>query len=168
MHNFSKLYLLALGAVVLTFFSGPARAQTPDSAEQIISLNSGWEFRQRTSDDKVQTLWRPATAPGMVHTDLLKNSLIPDPNYANNESKLQWIENSDWEYRRGLEINHDLLNRGHLDLVFEGLDTSADVYLNGTLILSANNMFLEWRVDVKPHAREGSNDLLVVFHSPIT
>jgi len=167
MHNFSKLYLLALGAVVLTFFSGPARAQTPDSAEQIISLNSGWEFRQRTSDDKVQTLWRPATAPGMVHTDLLKNSLIPDPNYANNESKLQWIENSDWEYRRSLEINHDLLNRGHLDLVFEGLDTSADVYLNGTLILSANNMFLEWRVDVKPHAREGSNDLLVVFHSPI-
>lgn len=163
----NKIVLLALTYVLLPAASGTARAQPPASPEQVVSLNSGWEFRQHTTDNIVPAVWRPAEVPGMVHTDLLKNRLIPDPYFADNESKLQWIENADWEYRHSLEINHDLLNRGHLDLVFEGLDTCADVYLNGTLLLTTNNMFLEWRVDIKPHAHEGANNLLVVFHSPI-
>jgi len=167
MHILHKIALLSLGVTLLAGVSGPARAQGPDNPEQIISINSGWEFRQRTNDDKVPAVWRPAEVPGMVHTDLLKNSLIPDPYDRDNESKLQWIENADWEYLRHLEVSRELLNRGHLDLVFEGLDTCADVYLNGSLILTADNMFLEWRVDIKSHVRQGANDLLVVFHSPI-
>jgi len=167
MHIVDRIALLSLGVMLLASVSGPARAQAPDNPEQIVPLNSGWEFRQRTNDDKVPAVWRPAEVPGMVHTDLLKNGLIPDPYYADNESKLQWIENADWEYHRRLEVSRELLNRKHLDLVFEGLDTCADVYVNGALILSANNMFLEWRVDIRPHVREGANDLLIVFHSPI-
>ncbi len=31
-----------------------------------------------------------------------------------------------------------------IELVFEGLDTYADVYLNDSLILKAENMFREW------------------------
>lgn len=167
MYILDKIVLLSLGVTLAAGVSCPAKAQGPDNPEQIITLNSGWEFRQRISDDKVPAIWRPAEVPGMVHTDLLKNGLIPDPSYRDNESKLQWIEDADWEYRRPLDITHDLLKRGHLDLVFEGLDTCADVYLNGSPLLTADNMFLEWRVDIKSHVHEGTNDLLVVFHSPI-
>jgi beta-mannosidase len=167
MHIVDKIAILALGLTLLAGACEPANAQSPVSPEQIVSLNSGWEFRQRTNDDKVPAVWRPAGVPGMVHTDLLNNGLIPDPYYADNESKLQWIENADWEYRRSLQIGRELLNRNHLDLVFQGLDTCADLYINGQLVLSADNMFLEWRVDIKPHLREGANDLLIVFHSPI-
>jgi beta-galactosidase/beta-glucuronidase len=60
------------------------------------------------------------------------------------------------------------LKRNHIDLVFEGLDGPAKVYLNEKLVVTANNMFREWRADVKSQLKPGTNHLLVVFPSPIT
>ena len=60
------------------------------------------------------------------------------------------------------------LKRAHIELVFEGLDGPADVYLNDKQILTANNAFREFRVDVKPLLKSGANQLRVVFPSPIT
>ena len=57
---------------------------------------------------------------------------------------------------------------GAYDLVLTGLDTFADVYLNEKKILTADNMFRRWRVDVKSILKPGANTLRVVFHSPIT
>ena len=110
-----------------------------------IVLNSGWEFRQLDSGE-----WRPAQVPGDVHLDLLRNKLIPDPFYRDNEAKLQWIENADWEYRTTIQATPDVLGHKSIELVFEGLDAYAKVYLNEQLVLTADNMFREWRVNVKP------------------
>ena len=111
--------------------------------------------------------WRSATVPGDVHLDLLANKLIPEPFYRDNEAKLQWIQDADWEYRTNIDAASTLLARRHIDLVFEGLDAYAEVYLNSQKILVADNMFREWRVDVKPYLKAGANELLVVFPSPI-
>src|SRR5579864_1589703 len=67
-------------------------------------LNSGWQFRFVTGPDaaKSQTeiqQWHPAHVPGAVQTDLLQNKLIPEPFYQDNETRLQWIGESDWEYQ---------------------------------------------------------------------
>ncbi|HYW40673.1 MAG TPA: glycoside hydrolase family 2 protein [Terriglobales bacterium] len=133
-----------------------------------MSLNDGWEFRQRIGRvDAVQGQWHPAEVPGVVHTDLLRNKLIPDPFFRSNESALQWIENADWEYRSTFQATPEALKHSHVDLVFEGLDGPAEVYLNDKLILAANNMFREWRVEVKSQLKTGANQLLVVFPSPI-
>jgi len=133
-----------------------------------VSLNDGWEFRQRIGRvDAVQGQWHPAEVPGVVHTDLLRNKLIPDPFFRSNESALQWIENADWEYRSTFQATPEALKHSHVDLVFEGLDGPAEVYLNDKLILAANNMFREWRVEVKSQLKTGANQLLVVFPSPI-
>ena len=51
-----------------------------------------------------------------------------------------------------------------MELVFDGLDTYADVYLNGRLILRANNMFRGYRVDVKPLVKKWGNKLQITFH----
>ena len=48
--------------------------------------------------------------PGDVHLDLLRNKLIPDPYYRENEAKLQWIENASWEYRTTIDATPELLN----------------------------------------------------------
>ena len=131
-----------------------------------ISLNSGWEFRQLSAGDN-SAEWRPAQVPGDVHLDLLRNKLIPDPYYRDNEAKLQWIENADWEYRTNIQATPDVLNHKNIDLVFEGLDAYAKVYLNEQLVLTADNMFREWRVNVKPVLKSGANQLHIVFPSPI-
>ena len=111
--------------------------------------------------------WLPAQVPGCVHTDLLKLDKIPDPFYGTNEKEIQWIDKKDWEYRTAFDINEDLLSQEHLEIVFEGLDTYADVYVNDQHVLSADNMFRVWNVDVKSIVKASGNELRIRFRSPI-
>src|SRR5919197_5212332 len=111
--------LLIFASVSSSSFAGPAATRTSS-----MMLNSGWEFRQRMEGPATpQPEWRPAEVPGVVHLDLLRNHLIPDPFYRENEAKLQWIENASWEYRHAVEATPEILRHENVDLVFEGLDT---------------------------------------------
>jgi beta-mannosidase len=125
-------------------------------------INEGWTFRQAGEDE-----WLPATVPGTVHTDLMANGVIEDPYYRLNELDVQWIDKTDWEYKTTFLVDANMLNHDRIQLDFKGLDTYADVYLNDEQILSANNMFREWQVDVKEVLNEGENELHIRFRSPI-
>ena len=136
-----------------------ASAQT-----QKIPLESGWEFHEYNGSKPELAEWRSATVPGLIHTDLLAHKLIPDPFYRDNESKVQWVSEAEWEYHRTITADQSLLKHKHIDLVFEGLNTLADVSVNGKQILHADNMFREWRVDIKSYLKQGTNTLSIVFH----
>jgi beta-mannosidase len=109
----------------------------------------------------------PAVVPGCVHTDLLRAGKIPDPFYGTNEKGLQWIEHTDWEYRSTFTADAPLLAHDRVELAFAGLDTYAEVFVNGASVLTADNMFRSWRVDVKARLRPGANAIVVRFRSPI-
>jgi beta-mannosidase len=157
---------------VTVVFSVLILAQVAGAQRKTFSLNDGWEFRQRVEEAAAtgaeQAAWHGAQVPGVVQTDLLRNKLIPDPYDRSNEAILQWIESCDWEYRDTFEATPEILKRNHVELVFEGIDGPAQVYLNDKLILSPINSFREWRANVKPALKTGANQLLVVFPSPIT
>lgn len=121
-----------------------------------------WEFRQ--VGDKG---WMKASVPGTVHTDLLAAKKIEDPFYRLNERDQQWIDKKDWEYRTTITLDQKQISEENIELHFEGLDTYCDVYVNDVKLLSADNMFREWVVNIKPHARLGKNELRIHFHSPI-
>ena len=131
-------------------------------SKTVMQIDDGWQFREVGKTD-----WHNATVPGCVHTDLLANKLIDDPFYRDNEKKQQWIDKKDWEYRTTFKVTPATLARGNVELVFEGLDTYAQVYLNERPILSADNMFRTWRVDAKQALQAGDNNLRIVFRSPI-
>ena len=131
-----------------------------NAQNSLIVLKNGWQFRQEKT-----VKWNAATVPGEVHTDLLNNKLIPDPFFRDNEKKLQWIEKKNWEYKTSFQVTPEALKKNNAALVFDGLDTYATVYLNGKQILKANNMFRQWRVDVKKYLNPGTNKLVVVFLS---
>lgn len=134
------------------------------SQTQKILIEKGWEFREQNASKPELSEWRNATVPGLIHTDLLNHKLIPDPFYRDNEKKVQWVSNSEWEYRKTITADQKLLHHKHIDLVFEGLNTLADISLNGKFILHANNMFREWRLDIKSYLKPGNNTLTIVFH----
>ncbi|GAE28921.1 beta-mannosidase [Halalkalibacter hemicellulosilyticusJCM 9152] len=121
-----------------------------------------WKFKM--SEDKY---WLPAHVPGCVHTDLIKSGKIEDPFYGKNELGIQWIDKKDWEYATTFDLDQQLVKAQHVELEFAGLDTYADVYLNNEHILSADNMFRTWKVDVKQYVKERENQLRVYFRSPI-
>jgi beta-mannosidase len=131
-------------------------------------LEAKWEFRAASATDRAELKeWHPAQVPGVVQTDLLRNNLIPDPFYRDNDTRLQWIGLMDWEYRTTFDADAAMISHEHVDLVFEGLDTFADVYVNDQAVLQSDNMFRRWRVPAKGLLKAGPNTLRVVFHSPV-
>ncbi|MBI4927801.1 MAG: glycoside hydrolase family 2 protein, partial [Anaerolineae bacterium] len=110
----------------------------------IQSLTAHWQFRQAGTVE-----WLPATVPGGVHTDLLAADRIPDPFVGDNEQRVQWVAESDWEYRHTFTIDPALLNEDQVWLVCDGLDTLATITLNGRELGRTDNMFRQYRWDVK-------------------
>jgi beta-mannosidase len=107
----------------------------------------------------------PATVPGSVHTDLLAAELIPDPYLDGNEQVLSWIGLTDWRYSTTFTWNPAGADRS--ELVFAGLDTIAEVELNGVLLATTRNMHRSYTFDVGSRLRAGLNELVVVFRSPV-
>ena len=97
----------------------------------------------------------------------MNNGLIEDPFFRLNERDVQWVDKEDWEYKTTLVAKSEIFEKENIELYFKGLDTYADVYLNDSLILTANNMFREWRTPVKELLKKGANELRVYFHSPV-
>jgi beta-mannosidase len=160
---------LIVVAVCAAMFAPRAEAAEPSSRD----IDSGWQFRltekaETAPADAELQQWHPAQVPGVVQTDLLTNHLIPEPFARDNETRLQWIGESGWEYRTIFAIDAAGRTREHIDLVFDGLDTFSDVYLNDHLLAKTDNQFRRWRIPVKQLLQTGPNTLRVVFHSPIT
>lgn len=137
-------------------------AQVVVAQNKTVELQANWKFRQTGTKE-----FYPAIVPGSVHTDLLKNKLIKDPFYGDNEKGVQWVENENWEYVGTFNCDKATLQNKHVELNFEGLDTYAKVYLNGVQILDCDNMFRTWNVDVKKQLNSGVNTLRIVFESAV-
>ena len=112
-----------------------------------------------TSTNTYNFKWLEAKVPGTVHTDLYRNKIIPNPFFGVNEKNLQWIENEDWHYETLFTISEKELKNENCFLQFDGLDTYAEVWFNRTKILTADNMFRTWKVDVKKLLVKGENQL---------
>ncbi len=126
------------------------------------SLTGAWQFRQVSTDE-----WLPATVPGGVHTDLLALGRIPDPFVGDNEKHVAWVAESDWEYRYNFTADAALLDQQQIWLVCDGLDTLATVTLNGEVLGETDNMFRQYRWDVKSLLKDGDNELQIAFASPV-
>lgn len=145
-------------------------------AQQKIPLTH-WSFRQEGTLKQY-----PASVPGTIHTDLLANKLIDDPFFGHHEKSVHWVDTCSWIYETTVDITQEQLDQWKtIDLVFEGLDTYADVFLNEILVgceKSFDNMFVSYRIPLKneqpkrcandlSQLRVGTNTLKVVFHSAL-
>ncbi len=158
------VYLIQPGYIVtltlLLMLSSGLLAQLREPIR--LPLNTGWTFREANEGK-----WMNATVPGCVHTDLMDNKIIPDVYWGNNADSVKWIENKDWEYKTSFTADEKLMDREFIDLIFEGLDTYADVFVNETKVLEASNMFIGYTVNVKPYISRGTNTLRIYFYSAI-
>jgi len=147
--------------IVLLIFASCSK-QVVENIPDIVNLNSNWQFSQAGKNE-----WLSATVPGTVHADLLNHKILKDPHYRLQENDVQWIENEDWIYKTLFTISSNYLNNDVIELIFKGLDTYSDVYLNDTLILQSDNMFIGHNINIKEYLKEGDNELKIYFHSPV-
>lgn len=150
---------------------GFALAATSSMAGDLV-IDKGWSFRLAPGNAQLAAhpeaaAWHAAAVPGTVHTDLFADRLIPDPYVGAAEAGLQWIGLADWEYSTRFDAPRSALSAARSDLVFDGLDTFAEVWLNGEKLLDADNAFRTWRVPVQGRLRAQGNELRIVLRSPI-
>ena len=91
-----------------------------------LKLDKNWQFAQAGKNE-----WMPAKVHGTVHQNLIDNGKLIDPFWGMNEEKVQWVEKEDWKYKTSFVITEEQLEYSAAMLRFEGLDTYADIYLNG-------------------------------------
>ncbi|MCK4287121.1 MAG: glycoside hydrolase family 2 protein, partial [Candidatus Lokiarchaeota archaeon] len=126
-----------------------------------ISLDGIWTVKNLKKSIEID-----GQVPGTVFEALMENEIIEDPFYGVNEHEMKWVYESDWLYEIEFSVEPSFLEHKNILLRFHGLDTIAEVILNGELIGSANNMFIRYDYDVKPKLRQGSNRLAINFKSP--
>ena len=129
---------------------------------QILDLAGEWEFRQVGEET-----WQKATVPGGVYSDLRDNDVIPDPLEYDNELDVQWVGESDWEYRREFFVDESLVSQQQVFLSCDGLDTIATLYLNDSEIGQSRNMHVGYDFLIDSALESGQNELRVVFESPV-
>lgn len=121
-------------------------------------LDGEWQFYEAGTIEKY-----PVTIPGSVLSGMLANNLIEDPFYGTNEYETLEMLRKDFTFERSFEFDGDL--KKNWDIVLEGIDTLADVYLNDSLILNAENMHRRYVVNVNKFLKTGLNEIRVEIKS---
>ncbi|XP_014205962.1 beta-mannosidase [Copidosoma floridanum] len=127
-----------------------------------VSLNGQWRGNILSSDTFFE-----ASVPGGVFTDLEKAGLIGRNLEGFNDVRNRWVANESIAYITQVNVDENLLRAPHVVLTFHGLDTFAEIYVNGIGIAATSNMFLKYSFDVKNNLKPGKNELKVVFGSAV-
>ncbi|KAJ0413362.1 beta-mannosidase B [Aspergillus carlsbadensis] len=135
------------------------------AAAQRTTLEAGWSFKRTDEGDDT---WAPvARVPTVVHMDLLDNKKIPDPFIGTNELDVEWIGEHSWTYQTTFTVP-SIPQGASIYLLFDGLDTFANVRVNDVPILRSDNMFLSHRVPVTNLLYpSGQNHLVIQFDSAL-
>ena len=103
-----------------------------------------------------------ASVPGGVHSALLKAGIIRDPYILLQNLDCEWVENREWVYERQFDAD---VSAPHCDLVFEGINASAQIFLNGVFLGRTENPNISYSFDVKGILRQKDNRLQVVLEA---
>ncbi len=125
-----------------------------------LELNGIWKMKEEHGEQEY-----PAKVPGSVLLTLLDAGAIEDPYYRRNEYKTKELFRKNYVFYREFEADSEFLREENIELVCEGLDTLADIYINDNKVFYADNMHRTWRVPVKKWLKAGRNRIRIIFYS---
>ncbi len=131
-----------------------------NKGDKMIDLCGKWKVTDDDGEFKFE-----GTVPGTVQGDLVALKLMPHPYIGENEKLFRRLETKSWEYSKDFEIKK--LDKKYYDLVIEGIDTLAEVYINGKFVGKCEDMFIGYRFPVKEFLKIGKNTIRVKILSPI-
>lgn len=116
----------------------------------------------------LQQKWLPFGQAGTVQEFLWHSGELPDPFYAENEHKYQWIETHKWVFRSQFFLNEDFYNADTLQLRIPNLDTYAQLYINGKFLARTDNFFVKYAFQIPVKALNcGYNTIEIQIESPV-
>lgn len=135
-----------------------------------ILLDGKWKLKYTNENEgrekglnktKIKTkYWLDAKVPGDVHVDLINAGLMEEPSFDLNSYKCKWVEDKEWWYKKEFIVPAGFI-KDKVEIIFEGLDTTSKIWLNGKKIGKTNNAFIPHIIDVTKHIKTGKNVLTV-------
>lgn len=135
-------------------------------------LDAQWQFKEfppsaRRMRDLDSGDWLDATVPSSIFSCLAQNGILSKEELVTTPEKLSWVSKKSWVFRKEFDVPDTLLAKEHLEIIFEGLDTVAHVWLNEKLLGKTENMFIPHRFDIKPYLKQSRNTLYVKLVSAL-
>ncbi|MDR0883947.1 MAG: hypothetical protein LBN05_05020 [Oscillospiraceae bacterium] len=128
-----------------------------------LDLSGAW-----TLNDLVDGSTRAGVLPGCDYTDYWHAGDIPDPYWGDNEYKVDWVARHDKAYSRTFFVSAEQYAAPHADLLLSGVDTLAEIRVNGTLVSKTNNAHRTWRFAVRELLQVGENNIEILLRAPLT
>ena len=133
---------------------------------EILDLSGDWKFKEyplnaRRMRDLDADNWLPAKVPSSIYTNLIDAGLIDRTEINTNPEMFARLSDKPWIYKKIFDAAGKMLQCDRADLVFEGLDTVTQIWLNDKLIGKTDNMFIEHRFDVTSLLKSSDNILIV-------
>lgn len=137
-----------------------------------LDLTGKWEFKEypasaRRMRDLDSSDWLETNVPCSIFSSLIAAGEIKQSDIDARPEDFSWVSEKPWIYRKIFDSPDELLGCGRVELVFDGLDTIASIWLNDKLIGKTNNMFIPFRFDVTSVLKPRNNSLLVRFEPAI-
>ena len=126
-----------------------------------IPLNGLWSMKQ--AEDSA---WIEASVPGTVYSDLLRAGRMEDPYYRDSQDQALALSAFDYVYVREFEVTDEVMRCDLVVLRCEGLDTLAEVIVNGHKVALTDNMHRTYEFNVRDLLKEGTNTIQVILYSP--
>jgi beta-mannosidase len=141
-------------------------------SQTTLALTGKWEFKEyplsaRRMRDLDAADWLQTNVPNSIFASLVEAGQIKQSDIDTSPEEFSWVSEKPWVYRKIFDVPPELLNSSRVDLVFEGLDTVASIWLNEKLIARTNNMFISFRFDVTQYLKPKDNSLLVKFEPAV-
>ena len=128
-----------------------------------LQLHENWQLCNVRKLD-----WVPAQVPGDIYAAFFMAGKMSDPFFEDNEYQAKALMEEDYEYRTVFTYERAKFeNCQEIILRFEGIDTIADIYLNGCCLGKADNMHRVWKCPVRELLENGENVLRVIIRSPL-
>ncbi|OQY07893.1 MAG: hypothetical protein B6I25_00570 [Planctomycetales bacterium 4572_13] len=140
--------------------------------KESLALSSTWQFKEfpesaRRMRDLDSGDWKPATVPSSIYTCLERAGMISISDSFSNSNDIQWVDQKNWVFRKEFDVPPSLLEKEQIEIIFDGLDTIAHIWLNEKLIGKADTMFIGHRFDIKPYLKKSGNRLTIKFVSAL-
>ena len=136
-----------------------------------ISLDGRWKLKEAPLSytgitglkkiNEAENKWIEAKVPGEVHLDLIRSGQMEEPLISLNARRSRWPEKRSWWFVRTFQVSSRFLENEHQNMVFEGLDFYAQVFLNGEKLGETDNSFIPWTFDVRHRLKTGTNKIAV-------
>ncbi|MDR1271568.1 MAG: hypothetical protein LBK04_01010 [Clostridiales Family XIII bacterium] len=125
-------------------------------------LSGKWTLQDLKTGEKY-----PGVLPGCNYLDLIGCGAIHDPFWGDNEKEARKIADRDFSYSRSFDLGEEMLRCGRISLLASGVDVFAEISVNGEPVAKCGNAHRAYEIDIKEAVRAGSNEIDIVFRSPL-